>query len=810
MNKTSLLYLLSFVLLLAVLYMFNRTYQELIIYSQLVNRHNAVHSAFQNFSKQINNAAILDPEIKKINNEAPDRKMFFTDSLVIIAQLNELKSTVRDSVNIRICTQLDTVTRSELSWLLSSNVPDSVIHNRSPGHIAKFRQIVSLVDEGIERTNFLIAFRKTQLNKEIKKMRIWTIMFIILSAALLLYTTINLFRQQSKRKIREKELAAVFSRINDGVVSVDNYWRYTFLNDAALATHPMTREETLGKVIWDVHPQMKGTVFWTAYHQAMETRKVIEIQSFYDPMRIWFSVKVYPSTDGLTIFYKDITEIKKAEQQLSETLKEVTDYKFALDESSIVAITDQKGIIKYVNDNFCKISKYSREELLGQDHRMINSGYHPHAFIRNLWTTIAGGKIWKGELKNKAKDKTVYWVDTTIVPFLDENKKPYQYVAIRADITERKEAEEKLVKSEKIYKTIASSIPGSVICLIDTDYRYLLIEGDMLEKIGYSKEQLLGKKAEDVLPPETFFRVQREFRKTFNGETVTHESSSHEYDIISRYIPLKDENDVVYMIMTVAIDITELKNAQRSVAELNRSLEEKIILRTAQLKKSNEELEAFSYSVSHDLRAPLRGIIGFSAMLEEQYGMELDDEGKRIITVIKNNTLKMGNLIDDLLAFSRMGKQAMVKIHIDTQLMIKEIIAEIAPSAKPVNWIISALPSVYADRNTIRQVWINLISNAVKYSGKKEHARIEIGSHHEKDQVVFFVRDNGAGFNEQYRDKLFKVFQRLHSSKLFEGTGVGLALVEKIISRHGGTVWAEGKEEEGACFYFSLPIGGIH
>jgi light-regulated signal transduction histidine kinase (bacteriophytochrome) len=227
-----------------------------------------------------------------------------------------------------------------------------------------------------------------------------------------------------------------------------------------------------------------------------------------------------------------------------------------------------------------------------------------------------------------------------------------------------------------------------------------------------------------------------------------------------------------------------------------------------ELKKTNAELEAFTYSVSHDLRAPLRGIIGFTAILEEDYSSKLDDEARRITTVIKNNTLKMGHLIDALLAFSRMGKQEIMKTQINTQSMVNEIVTELIHQNNghtTIEWNIHALPPVNADINTIRQVWINLISNAIKYSGNKQQPNIEIDSESRNGQIVFSVKDNGVGFDQQYSHKLFKVFQRLHGPEEFEGTGVGLALVEKIVSRHGGKVWAKGEIDKGACFYFSLP-----
>jgi signal transduction histidine kinase len=233
-------------------------------------------------------------------------------------------------------------------------------------------------------------------------------------------------------------------------------------------------------------------------------------------------------------------------------------------------------------------------------------------------------------------------------------------------------------------------------------------------------------------------------------------------------------------------------------------LENKVVQRTAQLEKANAELESFSYSISHDLRAPLRSIAGFTTILEEEYIDKLDAEAKRLINVIKNNSLKMGNLIDDLLAFSRLGRNEIVKTLINTREMVEEVINTMDAKSNTV-WDIHLLPATRGDANMMRQVWINLLSNAIKYSGNKERPSIGIGAYGKEGKTVFFVKDNGVGFNQNYASGLFKVFQRLHSTNQFEGTGIGLAIVEKIISKHGGSVWAESEENKGACFFFSIP-----
>jgi light-regulated signal transduction histidine kinase (bacteriophytochrome) len=251
----------------------------------------------------------------------------------------------------------------------------------------------------------------------------------------------------------------------------------------------------------------------------------------------------------------------------------------------------------------------------------------------------------------------------------------------------------------------------------------------------------------------------------------------------------------------------ELKNAKTHIAELNIGLEQKIIERTAQLEAVNKELESFSYSVSHDLRAPLRAINGFTQVLMEDYLDKLDEEGKMVMEEIIVNSKKMGQLIDNLLEFSHIGKLNISLVDIKIKELLEAVIADLKPQegSRKIRISLKNMENIRGDQNMLKQVFINLISNALKYTGKKKEAVIEIGSYRQDNYCTYYVKDNGAGFDMQYYDKLFGVFQRLHSTSEFEGTGVGLAIIHRIITKHGGKVWAEGKVDEGACFYISLP-----
>ncbi len=306
--------------------------------------------------------------------------------------------------------------------------------------------------------------------------------------------------------------------------------------------------------------------------------------------------------------------------------------------------------------------------------------------------------------------------------------------------------------------------------------------------------------------------------KAYNDQCLTEGKAIEIYDdvefekgkithIYGSYTPLRDSTGKVFGMSAALMDITKQKEIERQILVLNQTLEDRVEKRTTQLENANKELEAFAYSVSHDLRAPLRAISGFTKILYEDYFEKFDEEGKRLGNIILNETIRMGQLIDDLLQFSRLGRTAMQISVVNMNQLVQQIFEETKKQYpdKEIHFVLADLHSVKADIGLIRQVWVNLLSNAFKFSSKKEKIEININCTQNKDEIIYSIQDNGAGFDMKYIDKLFGVFQRLHNPKDFQGTGVGLAIVQRIIARHDGRIWAESEIKKGTTFYFLIP-----
>jgi len=329
------------------------------------------------------------------------------------------------------------------------------------------------------------------------------------------------------------------------------------------------------------------------------------------------------------------------------------------------------------------------------------------------------------------------------------------------------------------------------------------------ELYGWSPEQAIGKRSHDLLrtvfpAPLDSIRAALLGTNRWEGELKHTRSDGSEVVVASRWSLRRNELNQPAVVMETNNDITDRKRREDEIRGLNQQLAH----RSTELEAKNKELEAFAYSISHDLRAPLRHMSGYAELLQKRASAALDEKSQRYMLMIQESAKRMGNLIDDLLAFSRIGRTETQKSLVNLEQLVKEALSEVRQETEGRNivWNIGALPDFYGDRSMLRLVFVNLLSNAVKFTRTRSEAKIEIGCDEARhDEVVVFVRDNGVGFDMKYVNKLFGVFQRLHASQTFEGTGIGLATVQRIVQRHGGKVWAEGLVDEGATFYFSAP-----
>jgi PAS domain S-box-containing protein len=444
-----------------------------------------------------------------------------------------------------------------------------------------------------------------------------------------------------------------------------------------------------------------------------------------------------------------------------------------------------------VNDAFVRITGFNKDEIIGRT--SLEIGYIINAPKREeiLKQIREKGRSQYFENTIRSKSGELKEVLSSAETITIEGER--FVISVIFDITDRKRAEEDLAKSDALFTSLFELNPAAIAISNISSKKIISINSAFLNLVEFdSKEEIIGKTAIELSilnspkNREEVISQLKEGVKTVNIEGEVRTKKGNVKWISTSIIQIEINNEP--SLLAVIQDITKRKQAEE------------------QLQNINHELEAFSYSVSHDLRAPLRAINGYSRMLHDEYVNSLDDEGKRILNIISSNAVKMGVLIDELLDFSRLGRKELKKSSVDMSQLAANISTEIKRNLKHHCQIkINELPNIMGDSGLLHQIMFNLISNAIKYSSTIETPQIEISSIEKNGEVIFSISDNGVGFDMVYAEKLFGVFQRLHSQEEFEGVGVGLAIVKRIITKHGGKVWAYGEVNKGATFYFSIP-----
>jgi len=584
-------------------------------------------------------------------------------------------------------------------------------------------------------------------------------------------------------------------------------------NEKFEITTGLKTQDVIGKHLTQALPGIKNdAINWIGtFGKVALNGEPQQFEQGSELLGIYYAIAAYQlGSNQCAVIFDDITERKLSEKSLIESEKRFKSI-FELASLGMAQVDINNGKILTVNKYYEIITGFSREELFSMSFIELT---HPEDRAKDwdIFTRAAKGEIeYRNEKRYIKKDGSVIWVRLHVAFIRDDIGNPIKTIAICEQISDQKLAQEKIRLSEERYRNILQVAPVGIA--IHHKDKIVFINPAGLEIFGAkTTDQLIGKKIKSFIHPEKRKKFINRIQRLLKGEQglypvedryIRLDGSVIDVEAIATLVTYNDE-PAVQVIIT---DITERKRTREQLLQFNAELELKVKERTAQLEASNNELEAFSYSVSHDLRAPLRHINGYVNLLNERFRDELPEKAQHYLATVTDASRQMGTLIDDLLQFSRNSRQELHQTTIEMNHIVKEVLETIKPDIndRNIKWSVQELPQIYGDYALLKQVWVNLLDNAIKYTRNKKSAEITIGFIEENKNFVFFVRDNGVGFNMKYAHKLFGVFQRLHSQAEFEGTGIGLANIQRIINKHNGQVWAKAELDKGATFFFSLP-----
>jgi len=586
-------------------------------------------------------------------------------------------------------------------------------------------------------------------------------------------------------------------------------FRFLAVNEAATGLYGWTREEFLARTIREVRP--------VADVPALEA-EVLVPRSGVRRSGPWRHLRKDGSELRVEIVTHDVDFEGRAARlvlanDVTERLRVEEKLRAFFDSGMAGAIFgDVHGNVLAANDEYLRIVGYTREDL--ESGRLRWTDITPPQ-----WLPVDAERIAEAKERGVCTpyEKEYLRKDGRRVPVLvgyalvGESRE--ESVAFVLDLTERKEAEARLAETTRLLQAVVEGSPAPILTL-DAEGRATSWNPAAEAVFGWSRAEVVGRPL-PIVPPEAEdesagFLAEVLSGRSFAGREVRRRRRDGSLvDVSVAAAPLRDAAGTVTGVAEILVDVSARLAAEEEVRALNAELELRVERRTEELLAKSKELESFAYSISHDLRAPLRAIDGFSRVIEEEYGPRLDDEGHRLLDVVRGNARRMGQLIDDLLVFSRAGRQELRKSRVDAAELVRSVVAELVPKEEVgrTELVLGDLPAAMADPSLLRQVFVNILSNAVKFSAGRPRRRLEVRGRREAGRVIYEFIDDGVGFDMRFAGKLFGVFQRLHGRE-FEGTGVGLALVERIVARHGGTVTATGEVGRGATFTVSLPDEG--